>query len=356
MNDFVWTRIVPLRGLLSVCCAPWLAALVVGLALVLAAPLPTLAQSKVGTTAASFLEIGVGARSLAMGEASAAAAEDVTAMYWNPAGLVRGGSAVTFQYTEWFAETALQYAGGTVDLGANGSIGVQAYVMDSGEMEVTTLEFEDGLGETFRVRDLSLGLSYARYLTTTFALGGTFKYIRSSIWRMSSSAVALDLGVQYTTPFDGVRLGFSISNFGGEMELEGDNVTERIDLDPTTAGDNDGILANLDTRSWDLPLIFRIGVAYDVLQTANTRVLVTSDALYPNNNNPYVNLGTEIGYRDFFFVRGGYSNLFLTDPYGQGHLRLGFGLRAADTIQVDYAFADRGDLGRVNTIGAMVRF
>ena len=43
--------------------------------------------SKVGTTGAAFLEIGIGARAVAMGNAFVGTANDVTALYWNPAGL-----------------------------------------------------------------------------------------------------------------------------------------------------------------------------------------------------------------------------------------------------------------------------
>ena len=319
--------------------------------------LPASAQSKVGTTAAAFLEVGVGARNVGMGESVSATVDDVTAMYWNPAGLVAlAGGEVGFQYTEWYAGTSLQYAAGAVRMGNAGTVGVHVNLMDSGEMDVTTLEFEDGTGETFRVQDLSVGLSYARALTTNFALGGTLKYVRSSVWRMAASAVAVDLGVQYATPFSGLKLGFSISNFGGEMQLAGDNTTVRVDLDPQTSGDNDGLLADLDTRAWDLPLLFRIGVAYELLQTEQASVTLTTDALYPNNNYQYLNVGGEVGFRDLLFVRGGYSNLFLPDTFGQGHLRLGFGLQLAELLRADYAFADRGDLGSVNTIGASVRF
>ena len=39
-------------------------------------------QTNVGTTSASFLEIGAGARSLAMGGAYVSLANDVSALYW----------------------------------------------------------------------------------------------------------------------------------------------------------------------------------------------------------------------------------------------------------------------------------
>ena len=47
-----------------------------------------LAQTNVATTAASFLEIGAGAKSLSMGGAYVSVANDVSALYWNPSGIV----------------------------------------------------------------------------------------------------------------------------------------------------------------------------------------------------------------------------------------------------------------------------
>ncbi len=330
---------------------------IIAIGLLMLTTAPAMGQSKVGTTAAAFLEIGVGARQVALGEAGVAIVDDVTAMYWNPAGLAQTQkSQAGFEYNQWFGGISLQYGAAALNLGNAGRVGVHLYAMDSGEMDVTTLEFEDGTGETFRTTDFSLGLSYARYLTNTFALGGTVKLIQSRVWRMRASSVAVDLGVQYNTPFRNLRLGFAISNFGGEMTLVGDNATVRVDLDPNTSGDNDGILANLATRGWDLPLHFRIGVAYDVFNSTANRLTFTSDALYPNNNEQYVNLGLEYGFMQTFFVRAGYSNLFLPDTQGQGHLRAGFGLALLDTIRTDYALSDRGDLGTVHLIGATIQF
>jgi hypothetical protein len=47
------------------------------------------AASKVGTTAAQFLKIGVGSRAVGMGGAFVAVADDITSLYWNPGGLGR---------------------------------------------------------------------------------------------------------------------------------------------------------------------------------------------------------------------------------------------------------------------------
>lgn len=331
--------------------------LVLAAALVLGLANSSVAQSRVGTTAGAFLGVPAGARYVATGEAAVATADDSGALFWNPAGIVNVPSGeVSFQHTEWVAGTRLDYAAGAIRMGTAGTVGVHVYLFDSGEMDVTTIEFEDGTGETFAVQDVAAGLSYARRLTDAFDIGATVKYVGTQVYRSTAAAVAADIGVQYRTPFRNATLGFGIFNFGSEMRLGGDNTAIRTDLDPTTAGDNDGILANLATQSWDLPLLFRIGVAYEAFESETVDVRIATDAFFPNDNNQYINAGIEATLLDLVHLRGGVSNLFLDDTFGQGMLRLGAGVELAKTVRADYAIADRGDLGMIHTVGASVRF
>lgn len=324
-------------------------------ALVTGSPAALQAQSKVGTTAGGFLEIGVGARGVAMGETIVAATDDVMSLYWNPAGItgITSGQA-SFHYTEWIAGTRLNYAAIAFNVPQVAHIGAQIYIFDSGEMEVTDIIFPDGTGENFKVQDIMIGLTAARQLTANFSIGGSVKYINSTIWRMSSSTIGLDLGMQYSTPLENLRIGFNISNFGGEMMLSGDNTLKRIDLDPNSSGNNDGLLANLALRSWDIPLTFRLGAGYTVFDNEWHRLLLVADALYPNSNDPYVNAGAEYGFNNLLFIRGGVSQLFLEDA--EGMLRLGFGLNLMNRIRADYAWSDRGLLGSTSMVGVTVAF
>ena len=334
---------------------PALAGVLLAAALV-AAP-PALGQSRVGTTAGQFLKIAAGARYVGAGETAVATADGATALYWNPAGITGApGGEVTFQHTEWVAGTRLEYAAGILAAGSAGTVGVHAYLFESGDMDVTTLEFEDGTGERFDVQDLSVGLSYAQRLTPQFDIGGTLKYVHTRVFRTSAATIAADVGAQYRTPFDGVTLGFGIVNFGSELGLDGDNTAIRVDTDPNTEGDNDGVLANLATQSWDLPLLFRIGLAYDALDSEALDVRLSSDAHFPNDDDPYLNVGAEVTVLDVLQIRAGASHLFLPDAHGQGTLRLGAGVQLGGALRADYAYADRGDLGMVSTIGASFRF
>ena len=60
------------------------------------------AQSKVGTTAAQFLGISVGAQAIGMGGAYVASLTDVTSLYWNPGAMAQAEKTqFSFTNTEW---------------------------------------------------------------------------------------------------------------------------------------------------------------------------------------------------------------------------------------------------------------
>lgn len=316
--------------------------------------------SKVGTTAAPFLEIGVGARATAMGGAFVGVADDVSAIYWNPAGtpqLVQG--EIGFVHTAWIAGIAFDNVAATFPMGNGMTIGGFLTALSMDEMEVRTIEMPEGTGELFRASDVAFGLSYGWQLTDRLSVGANGKYIRQAIWNSSASAIAADLGLLFKMPFyNGVNLGMSVSNFGPDMQMTGRDTQVTHDIDPNNPGNNGDILADLQTDSWSLPLLFRVGVASNVWQGVNSRLLLAVDAIHPNDNYEYVNVGAEWSIRDFVFLRGGYRTLFLEDSE-QG-LTLGAGLRyrmPGNMIFVaDMAYADFGRLDNVLRYSLGVRF
>src|SRR5262245_49352629 len=64
-----------------------------------------------GTTGAEILKIGVGARAIAMGEAYTAMADDVSSLYWNPAGLaLMQERTASFMYNQMVRDMSYQNA------------------------------------------------------------------------------------------------------------------------------------------------------------------------------------------------------------------------------------------------------
>ena len=318
----------------------------------------TRSVTKRGTTAAEFLTIPVGARATAMGNAYSATVDDATSIYWNPSGLAAMGErAFTAEYATWLADIEFSYAAVVLPTSA-GTFGLGVTALRSPEMEVTTVEEQNGTGERFRASSYAFALAYGRNLTDRFGIGATVKLINERIWNSSASGVALDVGTMFETPFRGVRLGASISNFGSKMRMSGDDLLVIVDVDPNNRGNNESNRAAMQTDRFDMPLTMRIGLAGEVFETENSRITLAVDALSPNNSEQYVNVGTEIGLLgDLVMLRAGYAELFLEDAIRS--LTVGGGLQyrfGPLNLAFDYAYESQKYFEGVNRFNFTVQF
>jgi hypothetical protein len=318
---------------------------------------------RVGTTAANFLEIGYGSAGNAMGDATVACVNDLSAIYWNPARLAfLEQNEAQFMYQPWFADISTAFTAIGLVSPSLGSFAVGFIHVGYGDMEVTTMEMQDGTGEMYSANEYCIDLVYARRLVNWFTFGAGAKYISSQIWHCNANALALDLGVVVTTHFlsttgkrnDGITIGMSIANYGTKMKYDGMDLLQPIDSYPNERGNYEYAEGQYRTGEWELPLIFRIGAAVHPVVSSRQRLTVEVDALHPNNNSESVNIGAQYQYNlptfGSFFLRGGYKALFMEDSeYG---LSLGAGIlsRMMDNLalRVDYAFRDIGVLGKTH--------
>lgn len=315
--------------------------------------------SKKGTSAAPFLSISQGARASGMGSAFVALADDQSAIYWNPAGLAKlPGVGILFEHTKWIADIDYEFFAASYNLGNFGTIGFSFITSNIDEMKVTTIEEPEGTGETFSVSDAMFSLAYAINLTDNFAIGFNPKFVMQKIWKMTATAFAIDMGVQYITPFDGAILAMSISNFGTKMKLDGNTALVLVDLDPYSSGNNGQIPAYLQTEGWELPLNFRVGLAYQPIDTHMHRLNIAVDAMHPSDNYESVNAGIEYVFNDMFALRFGYKSLFLKDS--EESLTFGFGVKQLVlgnvSIKVDYSYGNFGRLSNVQKFSLGVIF
>ena len=122
--------------------------------------------SKVGTTAATFLEIGAGAAANGMGAAFVSRANDASALYWNVAGTAGlNQNEVIAIHTNWIADISFDYAGLVLALGDFGNLGFSFTSLSMPDDKVRTVAQPEGTGEYFSAGDLAVGISYSRKLT-----------------------------------------------------------------------------------------------------------------------------------------------------------------------------------------------
>ena len=310
---------------------------------------------KVGTTTAQFLKMGVGARARGMGGSFVALADDGTAHYWNPAGMVATqGISSTFSHTDWALDITHEFVSVTLPRGQAGVFGVSISALTMDEKEVTTVIEQDGNGLYYNVMDMALAASYARRMSDRLSYGMTLKYIHLAAYNEIAQTFAIDLGSILQTDFYGMKIGMALSNFGGEPKYSGRDLLHPVDVENDVDG-NVTTEAELKTESWPLPLMIRIGVAMDVigqgdaiLPSGSSRLTIALDAEHPNDAPEHVNLGVEFAFHEMFFLRGGYRFNYDLEKFTVG---AGMKLPLASMVAtIDYAVMPFGPFGTTSFI------
>jgi hypothetical protein len=280
-----------------------------------------------GTTTASFLTLGVGARAEAMGEAFTAVADDATSLYWNPAGMARvdGGSAA-FMHAPYLASTYYDY-GAYAQRWGHHSFGLGVQYFSAGSINQTDPN-DVALG-SFSPYDLAATFGYAYRLDEAGdAFGVSTKFVQSKILN-TASTLSFDAGFQSRPYWERLRLAIAASNLGGKMKFE--------------------------QESEALPTIVRLGSAFAI----SPRWSASMDIIAPKNNAGYLALGTEYRwpFSDGLTLAGrcGYNSRTTGDISGVTGFSTGFGL-GWRAFSFDYALVPYGGLGLTQRISLSLRF
>jgi hypothetical protein len=242
---------------------------------------PLLGQGAAGTGLA-FLKLGVGARAVGLGEAYVSVAEDVSAAFWNPAGLAPVDAAqVMLAHTEWLQDITHDYIG-FATRGFGGAWGVNLVSAGVGEIESRTKPSTEPIG-VFEARNLSLGLSYGRWLGTNLSVGFSLKWLYERIFTYEAAGYAVDLGAQFRLSDSGVRVAAVVQNVGSMQELR------RV--------------------SSKLPTTLRVGASLP-LRFGSSRLLIATDFVKTLDAKSHVNLGGEWLFAERYAFRVGYQSGF----------------------------------------------
>lgn len=308
----------------------------------------------VGTSAANFLKIGLGARTVGMAESDITAAQDAAALSSNPGAVSRiGKPGAVFSAARWFVESNVTYLAVTVPFSI-GTLGMDISYFGSGDIEETTLAKQDGTGRVVSANDMAIGLGYARDLTDRFSVGIKAKYIREQLATVAADAFAVDIGSVFTTTFlNDLKIGIVLTNFGGALRFTGRDliVTHVVPGSPT----GKQVPAELQTTDWPLPLTFRIGIATDVIRNENFRLTAAYAVTDSRDYGDRHNVGMGVTILNMFALRGGYRFKYDESTFSAG---AGVAIPAGvlGSVSFDYAYTNYGKLKAVHqfTLGVLV--
>lgn len=333
-----------------------------------------------GTTTAEFLLLGAGARGAALGNGYAALSNDVTSLYYNPGGLalLSRPQAMVSTYN-YVADTKYTWLGLALPLsGGTRAIGVQMGNFGFSNQPVYTLDNPNGDGTTYSVSETFVGATLSQNFSDRFSAGLSLKFVTDQLGETSASGVALDFGTNFHAMIGDrpIRAAFVIQNLGSNLEATGSALQTLVNREPplgTVQIPQDGQPARLRASPWTLPVLFRVGLAYDLYAAGSNRLSLLGEFNQPVNTKPGGGMGleyalTNLGNSGFSLAaRGsytlipdnnidpgagaGFQTAQSTSTFSAEGLALGGGLnytRGNFSLGFDYAYRNMGPLGNTN--------
>jgi hypothetical protein len=313
------------------------------------------AGQRVAKYGADFLAGGVGARALAMGGAHIGLANDVDAVYWNPAGLEGLElTQVSYMHAERFAGiVSFDYGAVAMPITDRSTVAVAFFrsgvndiknTLDAWDSERDQPRPDPGQYITsFSAADYAFFVGYGRTLAPRWRVGVTAKLIRRSIGSFASAwGYSFDAGVQYLG--DRMTAGVAVQDVSTMLQSWSVS-SSRLQNIETVFGDE------LPSGGTELVLpVVRSGVAWEIPMTTGRIVLAgdadlafdgqSANAISLGGVSIHPRFGAEYTYRGTVAIRGGLSRIRVTDADGLDLTpTVGAGVRVRQ-FDVDYGFGD----------------
>jgi hypothetical protein len=329
-------------------------------------PSPDQPTTRVGTRGANFLEIGVGARAQALGNAGGGLISGVTAMYWNPAGIGSTDQvSAAFSRSDLYRGLGITHAYfGVVFPVLGGGLGINYTRLDGGDIPRTDEEHPDGsgtqFGTVFSWSGTAVGIAYGRRLTDRLSVGGGAKVISEGIDNAQAQWLGFDIGTQFNTGLAGFSIGAAMTNAGGSARFGGPLIERRVNAqDAFTLA----LPVQFATIAHALPTAFHFSVVSNLAGSPDALLrqggLHKLQAIIEFNDGVDTDLMTtlaaEYSYNNLLFLRAGKRLVneqrtdFRASSFG---LAWGGGLRLpifGRHVSMDYAHTNMGELQNVQT-------
>ena len=274
---------------------------------------------KLGLSSFAFMKVTQGARVAAMGDAFTAVADDINAIFYNPAGLGHiTGLAYEFSYTKWLVDTAF-YSGAVAYNTKMGVLGVSVMNYDIGDIEVRTIFSPLGTGEMVKGGATAIGVAYAWKATDKLGLGLRASYVQETLHNDTASSLLLDVGTHFYTGFRSSRIALAMRNFGPDADA-------------------------LNETKFLMPIYFDIGTAMEVYGALGdpASLTVSVESAYAVDYEQRWHMGAELWLANTLALRAGYKLNYDEEDYSFGvGVKGTFGDRK---ITADVSYTHFGDL------------
>lgn len=309
-----------------------------------------------------FLSIGIGARALGMSNAFVTTANDVTAGYWNPAGLtqITKDFQVSLMHAEYFAGIAkYDYGGFAANIDSASAFGVSIIRFGVDDIPNTTQLIDaDGNVDydrisSFSVADYAFIFSYARKAKIPgLSYGANVKIIYRNVGEFANAwGFGVDAGAQYD--YNTWKFGLMVRDVTSTFNAWSFSLSqETIDVFNATGNEipDNSLELTLPKAILGIGKEVRISnkfnllgeIDFDFSTDGKRNVLITGD---PVSVDPH--MGVEVGYNKMIFLRAGVGNFQkVTDILNNDKItyqpNFGIGIKFKG-IALDYAFSDIGD-------------
>jgi len=284
-----------------------------------------------GTATGDILKLDVSARASALAGAYTGVSNEVSAIYWNPAGLgLLNQTQLGATYGMWLDETSYEWCGLAVPT-RKGTFGGAVTLLQAGSVSETIRNLSSPYEPEYTGRDASASelvacLAYAR-TWKALSLGANLKLLQMKLGEYSGLGYGADVGLLFAPGIlnRGLSLGLAVQNIG-----TGGTVGEGAET---------------------LPLNIKAGFGLHVLRNKVNHLLVSADVGKAIDSRLRASAGLEYRIFDLLSLRGGYK----ITGYDLGSFTAGTGFHIKN-FDIDYAWAQYGDLNNTHRVTLTLRF
>ncbi|MDR2085131.1 MAG: PorV/PorQ family protein [Bacteroidales bacterium] len=323
-------------------------------------------KDRTGEAGASEILINPWGASSGWGNCNTASVRGIEGTFMNIAGTAfTKGTDVKFSYTFYVGQINLLTAGLSQQVGKTGVLSIYISNMAFGEIPIIHADDPDLPKGVYSPNSLNIGLAYAKVFSNSIYGGIQVKLINQSLYNLSATGVAFDVGIQYVTgKKDNLKFGITLKNWGPNMKFSGDGQSIRVNV--SGKGENQFTL-QIRSATYELPSQLLIGLSYDFITETEYRFTLAGTFISNAFAKDQIALGLEISLKEYLILRGGYTyeqgifnfdtrtTLFSGPSCGltvnipvNKQTRNGFGL--------DYSYRFTNPFGGVHTVGVTVDF